>query len=209
MNSQSKKGLSVGTIIGSVIGSVVAVSVTGAFVLFRRQRRREEEEDVRSSYMNDTMTDAEVIATPFVPTYHETTQEVGALGGMAREYTQSPRSETPQTVPDGRFLPSPFPQMLSNPMGAASGNVKGSPLRRADTFASEGAHSHAESSEPQRELAATPTVISEPLESVPRVPREAQGLRSVVESLQREMEQLRAERFDAPPSYTTTPHDGV
>jgi hypothetical protein len=189
----------------------VAVSVTGAFVLLRRQRRRDaEEEGVKPSYLSDTMTGTEVIATPFVPTYHETTQEVGALGGMAREYTQSTRSETPRTFSDdGLFLPSPFPRMLSNPMGAASGNVKGSPLRRADTFASEGAQPHAESSEPQRELAATPTVISEPLESVPDVPGEARGLRSVVESLQREMEQLRAERFEAPPSYTTMPHEDV
>ncbi|KAI0292867.1 hypothetical protein BC826DRAFT_402854 [Russula brevipes] len=118
--SRSKKGSSVGTIIGSVIGSVVAVCMTGAFVLLRCRRRRDKEEHVGpSSYM---------AVTPFVRTNHETTgtQEVDALGGMVRQYTPSTGSEIAQTVSDGgRLLPSPFLQMLSGPMGAAYGNVKG------------------------------------------------------------------------------------
>ncbi|KAI0292858.1 hypothetical protein BC826DRAFT_1186270 [Russula brevipes] len=202
-SSQLNKGLSVGTIIGSVIGSVAAVSMIGAFVLSRCRRRHDkEEEDAGSSYtIDDAMTGTAAIVTPFVPTYHETTQE-DALRGMARQYPQSTHSETAQIVhDDGRFLPSPFSQRLSSPMSSAYGNDKGSSLRHALTFPSEGAHSHAGSNEPQRELAASPTDISEPLESVASVPGEAQGLQLVVESLQREVEQLRAEKLDTPPSY--------
>jgi len=202
--SRSKKGLYAGTITGSVIGSAVVACVTGAFVLLRRRRRRDKEEDVGpSSYM---------VVTPFLPTNPGATgtQEVDALGGVVRQYTPSTGSEIAQTVSDGgRFLPSPFLQMLSSPIGAAYGRVKGPPLRlrRANTFPSEGAHTHAESNEPQRELTATPTVISSPLEDMASVPNEAQGLRLVVESLQREMERLRAERFGAPPSYTADPRE--
>jgi len=209
--SRSKKGSSVGTIIGSVIGGIVAVSVTGAFLLLRIQRRRDEEEEVVGpSHMSYTITGTEMMVTPFVATDHETTQEVGALRGMARQYTQSTHSEAAQTVPDdGRVLPSPSSRRLSCPMGAASGHVKGPSLRRADTFPSEGAHSHAVSNEPQREPAASPTATSEPLEGVASVPVpvEAQELRLAVESLQREMEQLRAERPEAPPSYTADPRE--
>jgi hypothetical protein len=166
-------------------------------VLLRCQRRRDKEGDVGPAPYT--------VVTPLLPTNHEATgtQEADALGGMVWQYTQSTGSETTQTVTDGRFLPSPFLQRPSNPTGAAYGHVKGPPLRRANSFLSEGAHSHAESNEPQRELTATPTIISEPLENVASVPSEGQGLRLVVESLQREMEQLRAERFEAPPSYTT------
>jgi len=189
--SQSKKGVSVGTII-----SVVTACVTGALVLLQRRRRRDKVEDVGPSYM---------VVTPFLLTNHEATgtQEDDALVGVVRQYTPSTDSEIAQTLSEGdRLLPSPFPERLSSPMGAASGNVKGPPPRRANTLPSEGAHAHAESNEPQRGRTATPTVLSEPLEDVASVPSDVHGLRLAVEALQREMERLRAERFEAPPSYT-------
>jgi hypothetical protein len=44
------------------------------------------------------------------------------------------------------------------------------------------------------------TADSQQVATIP--PSETRGLRSLVESLQRQVQQLRAERFDAPPSYS-------
>lgn len=56
-----------------------------------------------------------------------------------------------------------------------------------------------ESSESQSEPATAPVVTVEQSAAVPE--SETQGLQSVVESLWREVRQLRTERLDAPPSY--------
>ena len=73
---------------------------------------------------------------------------------------------------------------------------------RAENSGPQQTSANMESNGPQPEPDNVPIVTadSEQVATIP--PSETRGLRSLVESLQREMQQLRAERFDAPPSYS-------
>ena len=66
---------------------------------------------------------------------------------------------------------------------------------RAETLPQRQTSAYMESSEPQHEAGPVGTSGQAPI--VP--PSETRGLRTVVESLQREVQLLRAERFDVPP----------
>jgi len=70
---------------------------------------------------------------------------------------------------------------------------------RAETLRSQHTHTEEGLDESQPESVAVPDVIPERRPTIP--PPETPGLRSIVQTLQIEVQRLREERFDAPPSY--------
>ena len=107
---------------------------------------------------------------------------------------------TPQRRP-------PSPSMSSAPIGLSAKELA---RLRAETLRSQQIQVPNESIEPQQFEPVTATVPvvttdstdSESEQDTAIPPSETRELRTVVESLQREVQRLRAERFDAPPSYT-------
>jgi len=95
----------------------------------------------------------------------------------------------------------PSPSISSFPIGLSAKELA---RLRGETLRSQQILVHNESIEPQSEPVLVPVVTTDSeseQDTVTPLP-ETRELLSAVESLQREVERLRAERFDAPPSYT-------
>ena len=135
------------------------------------------------------------------------------LPAASREVLQDPQAGQPGGVsvvadvhepPLAPLSPQrrpPSPSISSVPIGLSAKELA---RLRAETLRSQQIPVHNESIEPQFEPATVPVVTtdSESEQDTTIPSSETRELRSAVESLQRQVQRLRAERFDAPPSYT-------
>ena len=135
------------------------------------------------------------------------------LPSPSREVIQASQSGQPEGVsvaidvneaPLPPLLPLQRPPSLSTssaPIDLSDGELA---RLRAETLRPLQISVHNESTEPQLEPVTAPAVTAdpEPGQDAAIPSSDTRELRSVVESLQREVQRLRTERFDAPPSYT-------
>ena len=146
--------------------------------------------------------------TPFNLGPHGETQSDPALRVLLQDSPTTPSEaavliadcESPSTIPPRHpYLPS-----LLSPLVTRLSSKELARLRRlrAETSGLRQTSTNVESSGPQPEPDNVPIVTADPEQVTTIPPPETRELRSVVESLQREIQRLRAERFDAPPSYS-------
>ena len=145
--------------------------------------------------------------TPFNLGPHGEAQSDPALRVLLQDSPTTPSEaaaltadcESPSTIPPRH----PYSPSLLSPL-ANSLSSKELARLRAETSGPRQTSTNMESSGPQAqpEPDDVPIVTAGPEQVATIPPSETRELRSVVESLQREMQQLRAERFDAPPSYS-------
>jgi len=136
------------------------------------------------------------------------------LPSTSREVLQDPQAGQPGGVsvladvyelPLAPLLPQrrpPSPSISSVPIGLSAKELA---RLRGETLRSQQIPVHDESIEPQFEPVPVPVIVTTDSESEQdtAIPLpETRELLSAVESLQREVQRLREERFDAPPSYT-------
>ncbi len=145
--------------------------------------------------------------TPFNLSLHGETQSDPALRVLLQDSPTTPSEaaaliadcESPSAIPPRH----PYSPSLLSPLVNSLSSKELARLR-AETSGSRQTSTNMESSGPQAqpEPDDVPIVTAVPEQVATVPPSETRELRSVVESLQREMQQLRAERFDAPPSYS-------
>lgn len=135
------------------------------------------------------------------------------LPSTSREVLQDPQAGQPGGVsvladvhepPLAPLLPQrrpPSPSISSVPIGLSAKELA---RLRGETLRSQRIPVHNESIEPQFEPVPVPVITtdSESEQDTATPSPETRELLSAVETLQREVQRLREERFDAPPSYT-------
>ncbi|KAH9064488.1 hypothetical protein EDB87DRAFT_1241631 [Lactarius vividus] len=180
-----------GAIAGGVVGGVAALLATGAiaFIAQRRRRRSRRRKSIGSLFESDfTQQDLPMILTPFNPTLTGVA-EFGT-GSQANWQRQSVEPEIVPLVhgPTPSDSPVPSPRLVSVPVGLSSKEL---------------ARLREDSSRSQSTDALTSGPSSTAERGVATSFSEARRLQSEVEALRREMQQLRVERFEAPPGYAS------
>ncbi|KAH9000736.1 hypothetical protein EDB86DRAFT_2906085 [Lactarius hatsudake] len=184
-SSSSKAASHTGAIAGGIAGGVVALILLVGTVAFVRRRRQD---DFRKSAGTSISGSPVMTVTPFNPALAEAAPlEEGPRFGTA--------SDRP-TSSSGPLLP-PSQSVAPVPVGLTSKEL----ARLRSTAIRSPLTSHAQtSSQPTYPLHITiDTGAGSPSTPTP----ETRRLQSEVESLRRAMQELRAERFEAPPSYGT------
>ena len=187
--SSSKTTSHTGAIAGGVAGGVVAlILLAGTIVLVRRRRRRDDlAGESFSSSAIEPRSDSQMAVTPFNPTL---------------VVTIPPDTSSPAwTTSDGPFYssePTLSPIAASIPIGLTGKEL--ARLRSAPMVSTSSSHARSSSSGSQP---TSPPTISSADQATATPTLETRRLQTEVESLRREMQQLRvrAERFEAPPSY--------
>ncbi|KAI0290746.1 hypothetical protein B0F90DRAFT_1652294 [Multifurca ochricompacta] len=194
----SSKASHTGAVVGGILGGIGALFlVTGAIAFVWRRRRRNMSKSVRSSF-SSVVTEAgqQMAVTPFNPSLPEATQ----LNAMSWTERQSGPFQEATTFQVGNTNdPSPTSLPLHPTLPSVPIGLSGKELARLRTEAlrSQRTHSRSASNTPQPN--SSPTVTTEG--SVGTSSSETRRLQSEVESLRREMQRLREERHEAPPSY--------
>ncbi|KAH9063194.1 hypothetical protein EDB87DRAFT_1604477 [Lactarius vividus] len=184
--TSSKATSHTGAIAGGVTGGVVAlILVVGAIAFVRRQLRQDNfRKSAGTSFSGTAMlAGSPMTVTPFDPALAGTALlEAGSQSGTTRDGPSS-------------LLP-PSQSAASVPVGLTSKEL--AQLRSATTRSPLTTHWHARTSS----NGSQPTLVVGTSEGRTSTPTpETWRLQSEVESLRREMQELRAERFEAPPSY--------
>ncbi|KAH9077812.1 hypothetical protein EDB83DRAFT_2514525 [Lactarius deliciosus] len=186
-----------GPIAGGAAGGVAALLAIGviAIVARRRRRRSRRRKSIGSLFESDFMEpDLPMTLTPFNP-IHTGVAELGT-GSQTNWQRQSVEPEIVPLVhaPTPSDSPMPSPRMVPVPVGLSSKEL---------------ARLREDNSRSQSTDALTPgpssTAIIE--QGIATSPLEARRLQSEVEALRREMQQLRVERFEAPPGYASEDGD--
>ncbi|KAH9001001.1 hypothetical protein EDB92DRAFT_1824145 [Lactarius akahatsu] len=186
-------GLSVVT--KGVIGGVAALLAIGAIalVVWRRRRRGYRRTSVEPSFLSEVV--SEVTVTPFDPTRPITTEVALPLAG--------PQTDSQQLLlhrplsPDGS--PLPLRRAVPIPVGLSDKE-----LARLRSLAN-GPHSQPTEGQPSNPLLTVTTDRGElgGVTGAATSPSEAQRLRFENNFLRHEIEQLRVERSESPPSYAS------
>ena len=185
-NSQSQSQSHIDAIAGGAVGGVLAI---GAITLVVRRRRRRSRRR-RSLFKRDVVDSGlPVTVTPLKPT------PTGAAEPETAPQTnwQQPRTEAvePEIVPLVHALtPLDLPMPSSFPVG-----LSGKELAR---LRAESSHSPLTSPDA---LPSGPLLTATTERNADTSSSEARRLQSEVESLRREMQQIRAEIFESPPGY--------
>ncbi|KAH8997962.1 hypothetical protein EDB92DRAFT_2111814 [Lactarius akahatsu] len=188
VSSSSSSTSHTGAIAGGVAGGVVAlILVVGAIAFVRRRRRQD---IFRGSSFSGAAMEAgsQIKVTPFAPTLTGVAPlEAGSQSGLANDGLTSssePLLPLPQSV-------APVPVGLSS-----------KELARMRSTAMRSPPTHTWSSPSGSQPSNPPTTISTAeRSSTTTPPPETRRLQTEMESLRREVQELRAERFEAPPSY--------
>jgi len=180
-------------IAGGIAGGVAALILVGGAIAFVRRKRRQDEFDKSTGASFSGLAiepRSQMAVTRFNP----------ALAGVAPLETGSPL----WTTSDGPFSTSTSEPTLSPTQTAPPVGLTGKELARlrSESTPMFSPHSHARSSSNVSQPTLTPTASTADRSMVTPAP-ETRRLQTEVESLRREMQQLRvrAERFEAPPSY--------
>jgi len=185
--SSSKATSHTGAIAGGIAGGVVALVLVVGTIAFVRRRRARRQDDFRKSAVSSFSNTAleahpQLTVTPFNPTLAGAARlEVGSQIWTASD-GPSPTSEPAQGA-------------ASVPVGLSSKE-----LARLRSAAMNSPPTHARSSSSGSQPTYTPTIDVTEGSTVAPTPVTLR-LQTEVESLRREMQELRAERFEAPPSY--------
>ncbi|KAI9433022.1 hypothetical protein H4582DRAFT_2188478 [Lactarius indigo] len=187
--TSSKATSHTGAIAGGVIGGIVTLILAVGTIAFVRRRRRQNvlRRSAGTSFSGAAMfAGSPMTVTPFDP----------ALAGAAPLETGShfwTTSEGPSSLSE-RLLP-PSQSMTPVPVGLTSKEL--AQLRSATVYSPlTHARTSSNGSQPNLTIGNSEWRTSTP-------PPETWRLQSEVETLRREMDELRAERFEAPPSYGT------
>ncbi|KAH9021641.1 hypothetical protein EDB84DRAFT_1580790 [Lactarius hengduanensis] len=189
-SSSSTSTSHTGAIAGGVTGGVVAlILVVGAIAFVRRRRRQDNFHG--SSFSGAAMeAGSQMRVTPFAPT----------LAGVALLETGSQSGTTSDGLTPSSEPLLPLPQSVAPaPVGLSSKE-----LARLRSTAMRSPPTHTGSSPSGSQPSNPPTTISTAeRSSTTTPPLETRRLQTEMETLRREVEELRAERFEAPPSYGT------
>ncbi|KAH9063197.1 hypothetical protein EDB87DRAFT_1805777 [Lactarius vividus] len=191
-SSSSKATLHTGVIVGGVAGGVGAlILVVGAITFVRRRRRQD---NFRGSSFSGAAMEAgsRMTMTPFAPTLTGVAPlEAGSQSGTASDGLTS--SSEP-------LLP------LSQSVAPVPVGLSSKELARLRSTAMHSPPTHTQSSPSGSQPSNPPTTISistAERTSTTTPPPETRRLQTEMEFLRREVQELRAERFEAPPSYGT------
>ncbi|KAH9993299.1 hypothetical protein BJV74DRAFT_916837 [Russula compacta] len=183
-----------GEIVGAIIGGGAAISLAIGAAAFIRRRRRQKRRKSISSFLSDSLEPGPpATVTPFdsIPLV-ETYQDQGLWLEQQQLLPEPPEAEI---VPDPHGLSSTPPSTLprSGPVAPVPPGMSGKEIARlrAEVLSWPSNGSQSQSS---------PSPITE--QSGVRSSSDTRRLQSEVESLRREMQELRTERLEAPPSYT-------
>ena len=187
------KSSHIGAIAGGAVGGVAALLALGAIALVARGRRRRSRrrKSIGSMFERDVIDpDLPMTVTPFNPTFTGVAElETGHQMSRQERWTESgPESASlvhPSTPSDS---PLPSSRVVPLPLGLHSKELA---QLRAD-------NSHSQSTD----ALSSGTLLSPATErSADTSYSETRRLQSEVEYLRLEMQQIRAERFEAPPVY--------
>ncbi|KAH9021639.1 hypothetical protein EDB84DRAFT_1580788 [Lactarius hengduanensis] len=185
-----------GAIAGSIAGGVVALILVVGTIVFVRRRRRQDDfrKSTGTSFSGATMeAGSQMTVTPFSPT-------LAAAASLEAGYQSGSTSFASLPPPPPPPPPSQIAALAPVPVGLTDKEL----ARRRSAAIRSPPTSHARTSSSGSQPTVTyPSTIgtSEGSRSTPTP--ETRRLQSEVESLRREMQELRAERFEAPPSYGT------
>jgi len=189
-----------GAIAGAVAGGVAAILlVIGAIVFVRRRRRLSKRRSAGSIFSTSFVEGGPpVTVTPFNPSTLDTAQQ--GSGSWMEQQQLLPEHSDGGTAFDPRSLSStPAPTLpRSRLVAPVPPGLSSKELARLRTEAQQ---TYTQHSSDTTQSSSTPTVFT--AQSGVTSPSETRRLQSEVESLRREMLQLRTERFEPPPSYTT------
>jgi len=175
-------------VVGAVVGGIVALlAVVGVVAFTWRRRRRNMRQYGEPPFMG----------------------EAGSQVGLAPQtMSRRPQSSPLEVVVTAARIQESSGSSVRSPERSTSPSFSSAPIGlsdkelarlRAETLRSQYTHTEGGLDESQPESVAVPEVIPERSATVP--PPETPGLRSIVQTLQIEVQRLREERFDAPPSY--------
>ena len=194
-NTSSGSRLHTGGIAGAIIGGGAAISLAIGAAVFMRHRRRQKRRKSISSFLSDSLEPGPpATVTPFdsfplVVTYQD-------QGSWMEQQQLLPEPPEAEIVPDPHGLsftpPSTLPR--SRPVAPVPPGMSDKEIARLRagvlSWPSNGSQSQSSPS----------TTIAE--QSGARSSSDTRRLQSEVESLRREMQDLRTGRLEAPPSYT-------
>ncbi|KAH9063195.1 hypothetical protein EDB87DRAFT_1558516 [Lactarius vividus] len=194
----SKATSHTGAIAGGIAGGVVALILVVGTIVFARRRRRQDDfrKSTGTSFSGVAMeAGSHVTVTPFSPI-------LAAAASLEAGYQSRSTSEGPSfaSEPPPPPLPAQSAALATVPVGLTDKEL--ARLRSAATHSLPTSHARTPSSGSQPTVTYPSTIgTSEGSTSTPTT--ETRRLQSEVEFLRREMQELRAERFEAPPSYGT------
>ena len=188
------KSSHIGAIAGGAVGGVAVLLAIGAIALVARGRRRRSRrrKSIGSMFERDVIDpDLPMTVTPFNPTVTGAAElEAGHQMNRQERWTESgPESASLVHASTPSDSPLPSSRVVPLPPGLYS---KGLAQLRADNLNSQSTDA----------LSSSGTLLSPATErSADTSYSETRRLQSEVESLRLEMQQIRAERFEAPPVY--------
>ncbi len=204
MNNLSSHGTrnKVGAIVGGIIGGAAAIcAVIGIVTFVQRQHRRKSKWNRPRSIFSSTDSIQAGVVTPFYPDFPESTQDTGITTELQPFITEEPGAETGAL----RHLSSSPPILLpiSRPVAPVAVGLsdKELALLRAEALTSQKPDKPRDATSNVPWSTFSPIAVAETGGAA--LPSDTRRLHSEVESLRREMEQLRAEglAIAAPPSY--------
>jgi len=189
---------------GPIIGVVAAllVLVVIAVVLVRRRRRRDRRKSVGSSIASLEAGPGGRIS-PFNPNPVETTYHEPATLVERQQLLSGPSEVEP--APDLHVLSSTLPPVVprSRPVEPVPAGLSSKQLARLrmEALSSQRSNGQASSSSESPSQSTSPSTVVTGRSGATST-SDTRRLQSEVESLRREMRELRTERFEAPPSYS-------
>ncbi|KAI9464135.1 hypothetical protein BJY52DRAFT_888853 [Lactarius psammicola] len=193
--TSSRSKSHIGAIVGGAIGGVAALLAIGAIALVARgrRRRRRRPKSIGSSSERDVIgPELPMIVTPFDPTLAAAAElETGSQTNWRQRWT----GHEPEIVPlihASTSSDSPVPSLRTVPIPIG---LSGKELARLREDNSRSQSTDALPFGPSSTAIAEQDAVTSSSEA------QAQRFQLEVESLRREMQELRAERFEAPPGY--------
>ncbi|KAI9513395.1 hypothetical protein F5148DRAFT_1278777 [Russula earlei] len=186
-----------GKVVGAVVGGVaVALSLIVIYLVVRRRRRQK---GGRESDSLETESVTPTMVTPFQPIPFAITHRASESSMVSRPLDADAVAER-QAVYSTSSSVLPFsPPEAPIPVGLSSKDLA---RLRAEASRSQQTLTHSQSLEYQPPPSST-VVTEQGGPGGPTSSSETRRLQTEVESLRREMQELRTERFEPPPSYTS------
>ncbi|KAH8997959.1 hypothetical protein EDB92DRAFT_1837149, partial [Lactarius akahatsu] len=193
----SKATSHTGAIVGGIAGGVVALIIVVGTIVFVRRRRGQDDfrKSTGTSFSGAAMeAGSQMAVTPFSPALAAAAASLEATYQSGSTTSFVPEPPPPPPPPSQSAALAPVPVGLTDKELA---RLRSAAIRSPPT-------SHARTSSSGSQPTVTyPSTIGTNEGSTSTPTPETRRLQSEVEFLRREMQELRAERFEAPPSYGT------
>jgi hypothetical protein len=200
--ASSRNGAIAGAIAG---GAAIALLVIGASIFVWRRRRLSRRKSTGSRSLSNSLNSfveggTSMIVTPFNPSPLDTVHQ-GSDSWMDQQQLLPDSPEGMASNPHS-LSPTPAPVLPRlRPVAPAPPGLSSKELARLRAEAQLTYTQHSTDTAATTQSSSTPSVFT--AQSGVTSPSDTRRLQSEVESLRREMQQLRVERFEPPPSYTT------